>query len=156
MEEQPAGSLAQTIIFHQEDVSFTFAQATAFRQWILAIIESEKATLTLLIYIFCFDVYLHQLNVQYLDHDTLTDVITFPYAAPPQVEGDIFISTERITENAQQFGTTFLHELARVMIHGVLHLCGYGDKTANEQVNMRTKENAALLQLVKYNIEVNR
>ncbi|MFK7936564.1 MAG: rRNA maturation RNase YbeY [Saprospiraceae bacterium] len=142
------------IIFHQEDVEFSFDQIVEFTKWIQAIVTNENCNLTQLTYIFCSDKYLHQLNVEYLDHDTLTDVITFPYAAPPQVEGDIFISTERIAENAATFQTSFLHELARVMIHGVLHLCGYGDKTESEQQTMRAKENAALQLTQQYNINL--
>jgi rRNA maturation RNase YbeY len=83
--------------------------------------------------------------VEYLNHDTYTDVITFPYAKLPIVEGDIFISIERITENGKVFEVTFQEELHRVMIHGVLHLCGYGDKTEEDKVQMTKKENEALL-----------
>lgn len=85
--------------------------------------------LHLLNFIFCSDDYLLRLNVEYLDHDTLTDIITFPYADPPSIHGDIFISIDRVRDNAADFKVTFEQELNRVMAHGVLHLCGYGNET---------------------------
>ena len=98
-------------------------------------------------YIFCDDAYLLDLNEQYLNHDTLTDIITFHYSKLPQIEGDIFISIERVHENAQTYQVTFDQELYRVIIHGVLHLCGYSDKTPTDKALMTEKENKALLQL---------
>ena len=85
------------------------------------------------------------MNVEYLNHDTLTDVITFPYDNSGNlIEGDIFISIDRIHDNAKTFETTFTNELHRVIIHGALHLCGYGDKSEEEAKEMRRKENEAL------------
>ena len=100
----------------------------------------QKAQLIGLSYIFCSDAYLHNINVEYLNHDTLTDIITFPYLSPPEIEGDIFISVDRIRENAQTFQVTFEQELHRVIIHGVLHLCGQGDKTEEEDTQVEAGE----------------
>jgi rRNA maturation RNase YbeY len=133
------------IVFFSEDVDFQLDNEHRNAAWLLAVIEQEGKSLRLLNFIFCSDEYLHRLNVEYLDHDTLTDVITFPYAAPPIVEGDIFISIERVRENARDFNTSFEEELRRVMVHGVLHLCGYGDETDEEEQAIRQKENEALL-----------
>lgn len=103
--------------------------------------DLEKKTIGSINFIFCTDAYLHEMNVKYLNHDTYTDVITFDYTEnPPEISGDIFISSERVRENAKQFGTTFVMELHRVMIHGLLHLAGFDDKTAREQQQMRSKE----------------
>lgn len=132
------------IFFSSEDADFELSNEQSVAAWLQGIIEQEGQTLHLLNFIFCSDEYLHQLNVQYLGHDTLTDVITFPYQSPPNIEGDIFISIERVGENASLFGSTFDHELCRVMVHGVLHLCGYGDKTEEEAKRMREKESEAL------------
>lgn len=139
-----AEDLAEAIDFHSEDIDFSLNQADAIRRWIKQIIDQEDRTLQHISYIFCSDAYLHELNVQYLDHDTLTDIITFHYAKLPAVEGDIFISIDRIRENAAQYEVTFENELHRVMSHGVLHLCGYGDKKPEEKKRMTEKENQAL------------
>ncbi len=132
------------ILYFKEDIVFDLPSETRLEAWIASTIAKEQADLQQLNYIFCSDAYLHQLNLDYLQHDTLTDIITFPYAAPPLVQGDIFISIDRIRENATTFGVSFEQELLRVMIHGVLHLCGYGDKTDEEATLMRAKENEAL------------
>ncbi len=87
---------------------------------------------------------MHRINVEYLHHDTLTDIITFPYGEFPTVSGDLFISTERVAENAATYAQSYRDELHRIMIHGVIHLCGYGDKTGAEQATMRQLEQAAL------------
>ena len=132
------------IDFHFEDVhppEFSFEN---FSDWIITVINQHNAHLGALQYIFCSDNYLHQLNVSYLDHDTLTDIITFPYAEPPQVSGDLYISLERVAENARDRELPLQTELQRVMIHGVLHLIGYGDKTEAEAAKMRTLEASAL------------
>jgi len=128
--------------FHAAAIDFDLPNQKQIVQWIEATIAAEQCKLAHLNFIFCTDAYLHKINVDYLDHDTLTDVITFPYAADGEpIEGDIYISIERIKENAAKFEVTFLKELKRVMIHGVLHLCGYGDKSEKEQKIMREKEN---------------
>lgn len=115
-------------------------QDIVFQTWIEKIIVSEEKELGELNYIFCDDNYLHQINVQYLDHDTLTDIITFDYTEEQTISGDIFISVERVADNAKDFNVDFQTELLRVMAHGVLHLCGYKDKTDAESQQMRNKE----------------
>ena len=95
-------------------------------------------------YIFCGDDYLHAMNVEFLDHDTFTDIITFPMADFPVIAGDLFISTERVVDNAKDLDVAFRDELHRVIIHGVLHLCGQGDKTAEQAKAMRKLEDWAL------------
>ena len=132
------------IFFSSENADFELSNEQSVAVWLQKIIEQEGQTLHLLNFIFCSDDYLHRLNVQFLDHDTLTDVITFPYQPPPNLEGEIFISIDRVRENAAAFNATFEQELCRVMVHGVLHLCGYGDKTAAEEKRMREKEDEAL------------
>ena len=127
-----------------EDVEFRLNDEAAVSQWISAVISKEKCRLSGLNFIFCSDDYLHQINITYLDHDTLTDIITFPYDHPPNIKGDVFISIDRIRDNAEQLKTSFSDELHRVIIHGVLHLCGYGDKTPDEKKRMTQKEDAAL------------
>lgn len=133
--------------FHSEDIDFEISHVEQLRSWINQTIIEEKCKLVHLNYIFCSDSYLHQINVEYLDHDTFTDVITFPYLSPPNIEGDIFISIDRIKENADSFDVGLLPELYRVMIHGLLHLCGYGDKTPEEKTRMTEKENEKLASL---------
>ncbi|MEW2920634.1 rRNA maturation RNase YbeY [Muricauda sp. ANG21] len=113
---------------------------TNYSDWITRILESEDYTLGQLDYIFCTDDYLLELNRQYLNHDTLTDIITFDYSDGSTISGDVFISTERVSENANNYGVDFDNELLRVMSHGVLHLMGYGDKTDSEVKLMREKE----------------
>lgn len=144
----PSGAeLVPEISFHTEDVdqpALNFAEVTA---WIERVINHHQAKLGQLQYIFCSDQYLHQLNVAYLDHDTLTDIITFPYAEPPEISGDLYISIERVIENASERSLLPATELHRVIIHGVLHLCGYGDKTPEEAQQMRTLEEEALAML---------
>ncbi|ATA91851.1 rRNA maturation RNase YbeY [Capnocytophaga canimorsus] len=115
-------------------------QETVFQAWIEKIIASEEKELGELNYIFCDDNYLYQINVQYLDHDTLTDIITFDYTQEQIISGDIFISVERVADNAKDFNVDFQTELLRVMAHGVLHLCGYKDKSDAESNQMRSKE----------------
>lgn len=132
------------ISFFSEEIDFEIANPALMRQWVESIVEREKGELNFVNYIFCDDPYLLKLNQEYLKHDTLTDIITFPYHDPPIIEGDVYISIERIRENAHQFGATFEHELNRVMIHGVLHLCGYSDKTPEDKAKMTEKEDEAL------------
>ncbi len=135
---------AQDIHFENEDVDIRFQNPDALRSWIRYVIQKENATLECITYIFCSDEYLHRINVDYLNHDTYTDIITFPLSDGDAIESDVFISTERISENAKHFGIPFRDELHRVMIHGVLHLCGYKDKSDKEQQLMTEKENEAL------------
>lgn len=112
--------------------------------WISQVIHERSGTVGPINYIFCGDEYLHQMNVEYLQHDTLTDVITFPYEDFPLVSGDVFISTERVADNAKELGYTYESELHRVIIHGILHLCGQGDKSPEQAKEMRRLEDWAL------------
>jgi probable rRNA maturation factor len=132
------------IFFELEQVDFKLAQPEQLISWIKSVLEKEQKELIQLTFIFCSDDYLIEINQEYLDHNTYTDIITFPYLEPPLIEGDIFISIDRVAENARQYQVSFEQELHRVMIHGVLHLCGYLDKTEEEASKMRAKENEAL------------
>ncbi len=133
------------ISFHSEKIDFSLADENAETAWLTKLIEKEGCRLKMLNYIFCTDDYLYHINLEYLNHDTLTDIITFPYSDPPIIEGDIFISLERVAENAKTYSVSFEQELARVMAHGVLHLCGYKDKSPEEQILMRQKEEESLV-----------
>ncbi len=132
------------IEFHAEDIDFELEDTAKVAAWISDIIAGEEMQLQHINCIFCSDTHLVNLNIQYLQHDTLTDIITFPYARPPVIEGDIFISIDRVEENAETYYTSFETELHRVMAHGVLHLCGYSDKTDADKSQMTAKENDAL------------
>lgn len=110
-------------------------------EWINSAIIEEGYTVGEVNYIFCDDAYLFELNVQFLDHDTLTDIISFDYTLGKQINGDIYISVERVRENADEYDVSFENELSRVMIHGILHYCGFNDKTESEFIQMRAKEN---------------
>jgi rRNA maturation RNase YbeY len=137
------------IQFFQENISFKLKNATKIKQWIKSVVEKENQKLLELNFIFCDDEYLHKINVEYLQHDTYTDIITFDNSEHiGKIEGDIFISIERVKENADNLKITFEQELHRVMIHGVLHLLGYKDKTKAEKQTMRAKEDEALRLLV--------
>jgi len=132
------------IFFYTENLTFELNNTLKIKDWLSKIIEQEGQTLSLLNFIFCDDEFLHQINVNYLNHDTLTDIITFPLAELPKIAGEIYISIPRVQENAVTFDTTFENELHRVLAHGVLHLCGYLDKSDEEAQLMRRKEEAAL------------
>jgi rRNA maturation RNase YbeY len=127
------------IKFHSQN-DFLLNQPVAYRTWIDAMTAQEGSTIRSLNYVFCTDDYLLDINKQFLKHDTLTDIITFDYSSEGLLEGEIYISTERVQENAQTFTVDFNEELLRVMAHGVLHLLGYKDKTTAEQELMRNKE----------------
>ena len=109
--------------------------------WLSYVILSENKKEGDVNYIFCDDDYLVEINQQYLAHDTLTDIISFDYSVGNELHGDIFISIERVRENAQDFKVSFEEELKRVMVHGILHYCGYKDKSAEDEIMMREKEN---------------
>lgn len=131
------------LTFHSEEIDFELEYATKVNEWLRKVIKNEKWILAEVTYIFCNDVYLHQMNVEHLQHDTYTDVITFQYNEE-LVEGDIFISVERTNENAKTFGVSSSHELHRVMVHGLLHLMGYKDKEPADKTLMTQKENEYL------------
>lgn len=122
------------------ETDFELGNEAAFEDWISRVILSEGKKEGDINYIFCNDDYLHKLNVEYLEHDTLTDVISFDYCVGNELHGDIFISVERVADNAKDFGVTFADELQRVIVHGILHYCGYKDKTTQEEAVMRSKE----------------
>jgi len=126
------------------ETEFKLQNSEEIANWISTIISNENFEEGELSYIFCDDEYLHKLNVEFLKHDTLTDIISFDNSLGNQINGDIFISIERVKENASSFDTTFENELHRVIIHGVLHYCGYKDKSKEDADLMRTKEDAAL------------
>lgn len=109
-------------------------------EWLSNVIASEKKREGDINYIFCDDSYLVEINQQYLNHDTLTDIISFDYSVGNELHGDIFISIERVKENAVDFNVSFEEELKRVMVHGVLHYCGYKDKSQQDELLMRSKE----------------
>lgn len=127
------------IIFNYE-TDFQLDKEEIYQDWIERIIESEGKQLGEVNYIFCDDEYLHEINVQYLDHDTLTDIISFDYTEGNIISGDIFISIERVQDNANDFQVSFQEELKRVMAYGVLHYCGYKDKSESDEKLMRQKE----------------
>lgn len=138
--------MEEIILFHLEEggKSLPETQHPYLRQWIEKVINSRQGKVGPINYIFCGDKYLHQINLEYLQHDTLTDIITFPYDHFPKISGDLFISTERVADNAQELELPFREELHRVIIHGILHLCGQGDKTTAEANEMRQLEEWAL------------
>ncbi|MBQ4913387.1 rRNA maturation RNase YbeY [Maribacter sp. MMG018] len=127
------------IDFHYE-TDFSLSEKDKYRSWIKTICESEEYTSGELNYIFCDDSYLLNINQQYLQHDTYTDIITFDYTSGSVVSGDIYISIERVKENSIRFNVSFNNELLRVMAHGVLHLMGYKDKKKEDIEEMRKKE----------------
>ena len=132
--------MPQNITFHSENVDFHLVNEKQIIKWLQNATKSEGKTVSELSYIFCSDDYLHKMNLEYLNHDTYTDIITFDYTEGSVVGGDIFISIDRVKENALKFKTEFLNELSRVIVHGVLHLAGYKDKTNKEKELMRSKE----------------
>lgn len=137
--------------FFREDTNFLPNEMPTLQKWIVQVIENEGYALEELNYVFCSDTHLHKMNIEFLQHDTLTDVITFDQSEEDNVvEGDIFISIDRIRENAETYNVTADEELRRVMVHGVLHLMGFKDKTEAEIAEMREKE-AEYLNLYKEN-----
>lgn len=124
--------------------TFEVSNPEVMRSWIQSVVQAEGYTLGEVNFIFSSDSYLHDLNKRFLNHDTLTDVISFDYTSGKIVSGDIYISIDRVKDNAVEYGVTFDNELARVMVHGVLHYCGYKDKDSKEAKEMRAKENVYL------------
>jgi len=123
------------------ETDFKLQNETEVSGWISECIDSENFKEGDINYIFCDDAYLLKLNVEFLDHDTLTDIISFDYSVGKQLHGDIFISVDRVKDNANNFDVSFDVELRRVIIHGVLHYCGYKDKEDDDKKEMRQKEN---------------
>ena len=123
------------------ETDFKLDSEEQISKWITDAIASEEYKLEEINYVFCDDEYLYKLNVEFLKHDTLTDIISFDYSVGKIIQGDIFISVERVADNAKDFGVSLEKELHRVIIHGVLHYCGYKDKTDDDAKQMREKEN---------------
>ncbi|MHA7878050.1 MAG: rRNA maturation RNase YbeY [Bacteroidota bacterium] len=137
----------RNIYFFAEEVSFKLPAPNATAAWLKTVIQQERYVLTHLNFIFCSDRYLHAYNVQYLQHNTLTDVLTFDYAdTPGTIEGDIYISIDRVQANARTWQQPFMQELYTVMVHGVLHLLGYEDYTPAAKKQMRQKETQYMAQ----------
>lgn len=122
------------------ETDFSLDNETLYSDWLSSVIVSENKKEGEINYIFCDDEYLHKINVEYLEHDDLTDIISFDYSVGKELHGDIFISVERVRENAADFRVSFDEELKRVMAHGVLHYSGYKDKSEDDALLMRQKE----------------
>lgn len=127
------------ISFNYES-DFELDNEDAYSNWLSNVILSENKKEGEINYIFCDDEYLHKINVEYLQHDTLTDIISFDYSGGNELNGDIFVSIERVEDNAKDFNVSFEEELRRVLVHGVLHYCGYKDKSESDEALMRQKE----------------
>jgi probable rRNA maturation factor len=122
------------------ETDFVVDNENLYSDWISNVILSEGKTEGEVNYIFCDDEYLLNINNKYLNHDTLTDIISFDYSLGNEIHGDIYISIERVKENAVDFKVLFEEELIRVLVHGVLHYCGYKDKSESDELTMRNKE----------------
>jgi len=128
------------MIEFNSEIEFTLPNEAEIASWISQVIENESFKEGDINYIFCSDNQLLTRNIEFLNHDTLTDIISFDYTMGKLISGDIFISIDRVKENAEGFNVSFEEELSRVMIHGILHYCGYNDKTDAEKSLMRSKE----------------
>ncbi|MBT8189620.1 MAG: rRNA maturation RNase YbeY [Saprospiraceae bacterium] len=133
----------EVIAFYCEDVDFSLEDKDNLREWLLEVVRTENKTISSLDYIFCSDQHLLEINKKYLDHDYYTDIITFPLNTDP-IESNVFISIDRVKENAQLYNQSFIDELHRVIVHGLLHMIGYNDKTQEDEFQMREKENSYL------------
>jgi rRNA maturation RNase YbeY len=130
-----------TIRFFSEQIEFKVPQPNRIRHWLRQVAEAEGTFVNELIYVFCSDEYLHRMNVEFLDHDTYTDIITFDLAEDASgLTGEFYISIERVIANADKYRIPFLDEVLRVMVHGMLHLCGYSDKSPEDIKSMRNLE----------------
>ncbi len=139
--------MPNNIFFHTQNISLKFAKKRIVKNWLSSIIINEGKNLGEISIVFCSDDYLLEINKKYLSHDYFTDVITFNYNHENYISGDIFISIDRVKENAQNFSSNFESELHRVIVHGVLHLLGYKDKSVRQENAMRKKEEEMLLLL---------
>ena len=136
--------MENSLYFHSEEIDFALQNEERIASWLKKLTATEQKEIDELNYIFCTDEYLLEVNKTHLNHDYYTDVITFDYCEENQISGDIFISIDRVKENADTFNTTFEDELNRVLAHGVLHLMGYKDKTPEDEKKMREMEAFAL------------
>lgn len=132
------------IRFSSQIENFELPEASNVKKWIAELVKRREKSVGNISYLFCDDEYMLEVNRHYLDHDTYTDIITFDYVVANLISGDIFISVDRVGENARLFGVEFERELLRVVIHGVLHLLGQGDKSDAEAAEMRRQEEEAL------------
>jgi probable rRNA maturation factor len=131
----------QLVSFHSADKQLTLKNRTGLKEFIASIFDHESKPLKKLDYVFCSDEYLLQMNNDFLQHDYYTDIITFPLSDKQQpIVGEVYVSLDRVKDNASQHNASVLDETLRVLFHGALHLCGYGDKTAKEIKTMRAKE----------------
>lgn len=129
------------------ETEFELSDPARLKKWISGVIRDEGFEPGEISYFFCGDDYLYKLNQEFLGHDTLTDILSFDYRIGKQINGEVFISVERVVDNAAIFNVPFNKELHRVMIHGILHYCGYKDKTTDEEQIMRSKEDEAIAKL---------
>ncbi|MFT5293216.1 MAG: putative rRNA maturation factor [Flavobacteriales bacterium] len=133
--------MPKNILFHNADTSYILKNKRIISSWITDTIKEEEKQLEEISYIFCTDDYLLKINQEHLNHDTYTDIITFDYTENGIISSEIYISADRVRENAKNLGVAALDEMHRVIIHGVLHLCGYKDKSDLQSQEMRGKEN---------------
>ena len=133
-----------SIRFASQNIDFEFPQAEKVKKWVSQVVQLRGKRVGNISYLFCDDEHLLGVNQQFLNHDTYTDIITFDYVVADLISGDIMISVDRVGENAEKFGVPFEQELHRVVIHGVLHLLGQGDKSDTEAAEMRRQEEEAL------------
>jgi len=133
--------MPKNILFHNADTSYILKNKRIISSWITDTIKEEEKQLEEISYIFCTDDYLLKINQEHLNHDTYTDIITFDYTENGIISSEIYISVDRARENAKNLGVAALDEMHRVIIHGVLHLCGYKDKSDLQSQEMRGKEN---------------
>jgi rRNA maturation RNase YbeY len=135
------------IQFFFEDVEFKLPDEAKLRDWLMSVAASEGKPVFEVNYIFCSDEHLRGINLEFLEHDYYTDIITFDYSDDAAMRGELYISSERVAENAQTHGVSFDHELCRVMAHGILHIAGYSDKTPEQEAIMREQEDFYLKKL---------
>ena len=128
------------INFYSE-VDFEIQQKESYKKWLETVLESEQKEAGDINYVFCSDEHLLEINKTHLDHNTFTDIITFDYTVNKIISAEIYISIDRVKENAQEYKVSFDNELKRVMVHGILHCCGYGDSTKESKANMKELEN---------------
>ena len=140
--------MGESKISFQSVGTFSLKTEAAVTSCIKALVKQELREIGAITIVFCDDNYLHKINLEFLDHDTYTDIITFDYSVGNELISEIYVSTDRVEENAKKYKQTFEKEIHRVMIHGVLHLCGYKDKLTEEKQIMRDKENHYLSLLV--------
>ena len=133
--------MGESKISFQSVGTFSLKTEAVVTKCVKALVKQELRKIGNITFVFCDDNYLHKINLEFLDHDTYTDIITFDYSVGNEVISEIYISVDRVAENAKKYSQTFENEIHRVMIHGALHLCGYKDKLAEDKQIMRDKEN---------------